>query len=170
ALGANEVAPLTMAEAFATYASGGVHCSPIAIDSITTTDGEELEVPDANCERVLDEDVANAMNYALNHVASPGATGEEAVLDDRPVAGKTGTANDNTAAWFVGYVPQLATAVWVGHSEGQVPMINTTINGRYYPRVYSSVLPVPIWHDYMSEAVDGMDREDFPEATERLIQ
>ncbi|WP_277050691.1 transglycosylase domain-containing protein [Ruania albidiflava] len=168
-LGANEVAPLTMAEAFATYASGGIHCSPIAIDSITTADGEELEVPDANCERALDERVANAMNYALNHVASPGATGEQAVLDDRPVAGKTGTANDDTAAWFVGYVPQMATAVWVGHSEGTKPMMNTTINGQYYRLVYGGRIAAPIWQDYMSHATDGMEVQDFDEPRDREI-
>src|SRR5699024_8265492 len=66
-------------------------------------------------------------------------------------------------------VPQLATATWVGHSEGSVPMINTTINGTYYRRVYSSVLPVPIWQRYMVDAVDGLSSEDFPEATERHI-
>ncbi|HLS26826.1 MAG TPA: transglycosylase domain-containing protein, partial [Beutenbergiaceae bacterium] len=169
-LGANEIAPLTMAASFATFASGGTYCEPIAITSVMDHQGEELPVPEGRCEQVMDADVVNGMNHALQEVVdNPRGTGANAALSGRAVAGKTGTANDNTAAWFVGYVPQLATAVWVGHSEGQVPMINTTINGRYYPRVYSSVLPVPIWHDYMSEAVDGMDREDFPEATERLI-
>ncbi len=169
-LGANEIAPLTMAASFATFASGGTYCEPIAITSVIDHEGEELPVPEGSCEQVLDADVVNGLNHALQEVVSnPRGTGANAALSGRPVAGKTGTSNDNTAAWFVGYVPQLATAVWVGHSEGQVPMINTTINGRYYPRVYSSVLPVPIWQDFMSDAVDGMDSENFPEATERLI-
>ena len=161
ALGANEVAPLTMAEAFATYASGGIHCRAIAIDSVTTADGEELEVPDAGCQRVLDQPIANAMNYALNHVVAPGATGENAVLDDRPAAGKTGTANDDSAAWFVGYIPQMATAVWVGYSEATGSMMNTTIDGTFYNLVYGGRIAAPIWQDYMSEVTDGMDVQEF---------
>lgn len=168
-LGANEVAPLTMAEAFATYASGGIHCRAIAIDSITTADGEKLDVPDADCERVLDEDIANAMNYALNHVVAPGATGENAVLSDRPAAGKTGTANDDSAAWFVGYIPQMATAVWVGFSEGTESMWRTTINGQYYQLVYGGRIAAPIWQDYMNHATDGMEVQDFDDARDREI-
>ncbi|WP_434081474.1 penicillin-binding transpeptidase domain-containing protein [Sanguibacter sp. Z1732] len=169
-LGANYIAPLTMASSFATFASGGTYCQPIAITSITDADGEELPVPEAGCEQRLDADVVNGLNHSLQQVVGQSqGTASGAALPGRAAAGKTGTSNDNTAAWFVGYVPQLATAVWVGHSEGGVPMIGTTINGRYYPRVYSSVLPVPIWQRYMAQAVDGLPAESFPEATERQI-
>lgn len=169
-LGANEIAPLTMAASFATFASGGEYCQPVAVTSVTDADGEELPVPEANCEQVLDSEVVNGMNYSLQRVISQSAgTASTAALSGRPAAGKTGTSNDNTDAWFIGYVPQLATAVWVGHSDEPEPMIGTTINGRYYPRVYSSVLPVPIWQTYMAQAVDGMSVEEFPEAEERQI-
>ncbi|MGC0249205.1 transglycosylase domain-containing protein [Pseudactinotalea sp. Z1748] len=169
-LGANEIAPLTMAASFATFASGGTYCQPVAITSVTDADGEEFTVPEAGCEERLDADVVNGLNHSLQQVVSESqGTGSAAALPGRSVAGKTGTANDNAAAWFVGYVPQLATAVWVGHSEEPTPMIGTTINGQYYPRVYSSVLPVPIWQRYMAQAVDGMSVEGFPEAEERYI-
>lgn len=170
-LGANEIAPLTMAASFATFASGGTYCEPRAITSITDPEGQELPVPEEDCREALDSDVVNGLNHALQEVVSDSSgTGAGAALPGRPVAGKTGTSNDNTAAWFVGYVPQLATATWVGHSEGSVPMINTTINGVYYPRVYSSVLPVPIWQRYMADAVDGLSVENFPDADERHIE
>ncbi|SEE90873.1 penicillin-binding protein [Ruania alba] len=169
ALGANEVAPLTMAAAFATYASGGTYCTPIAITRVVNQDGEDLPVPDAECNQVLEPRVANAMNHALQEVASDGGTGENAVLSDRPIAGKTGTANDDSAAWFVGYVPQLATAVWAGYSEGTESMFWETINGTTREFWYGGNLAAPIWQDYMSEATDGMAVEEFEEARDREI-
>src|SRR5690606_15535637 len=118
-LGANNIAPLTMAAAFATFAANGVHCKPVAIDSIKDADGDQLPVPDAECNQALKPEIAATVTYALSRVVStPGATGNAASLGNRPVAGKTGTANDDTAAWFVGYTPQLSTAVWNGFSEG----------------------------------------------------
>src|SRR5699024_8951792 len=74
ALGSNEVAPLTMAAAFATFASGGTFCKPIAIESVTTSAGKDLEVPDADCHRVLEPEIAHAMNYALQEVVCAWAT------------------------------------------------------------------------------------------------
>ncbi|UFU03392.1 penicillin-binding protein [Ruania suaedae] len=169
ALGVNEVAPLTMAAAFATYASGGEYCTPVAIESVVNADGEELEVPEAECDQVLEPRIANAMNYALQEVAGPGGTGANARLSDRPIAGKTGTANEDTAAWFVGYIPQLATAVWVGHSEGSESLFNETINGVQRQYWYGGNIAAPIWQDYMSQAVNGMPVETFEEADDREI-
>ncbi|WP_197522209.1 penicillin-binding protein, partial [Occultella aeris] len=168
ALGANEIAPLTMAAAFATYASGGVYCEPIAILSIQNSDGEELPVPPQTCSQALQPNIANAMNYALGQVVADG-TGRPSQLGDRPSAGKTGTANDDSAAWFVGYVPRLASAVWVGFSEGTESMQNITINGRYYQYVYGGAMAAPIWQNYMSQAVQGLPVEGFAAAGDREI-
>ncbi|QOR71340.1 penicillin-binding protein [Ruania alkalisoli] len=170
ALGANEVAPLTMAAAFATFASGGTYCTPIAIESVVNADSEELAVPDAECNQVLEPRIANAMNHALQEVVSPGGTGANAIISGRPVAGKTGTANDDSAAWFVGYTPQLATAVWVGYSESSSrSMFDATINGVYRSQWYGGNTAAPIWHDYMSQAVDGMPVQEFEDARDREI-
>src|SRR5699024_3887706 len=144
-------------------------CKPIAIESVTTSAGKDLEVPDADCHRVLEPEIAHAMNYALQEVVSPGATGENAVLDERPAAGKTGTANMDTAAWFIGYVPQLTTAVWVGHSEGTQSMFGATINGQYHKYVFGGGVAAPIWQDYMSTVTDGMEVKGFQDPRDREV-
>lgn len=168
-LGANEIAPLTMAAAFATYAANGTYCKPVAILSVTDRDGNELPVPEADCKEVLDPKIASTVNYALNKVTDPGSTGAAARLSNRPVAGKTGTANDDMAAWFVGYIPQASTAVWVGHSEGSKPMMRVTINGQYYSLVYGGKMAAPIWHNYMEPSVKDWKVEKFSSPQDKLI-
>src|SRR5699024_1495107 len=71
--------------------------------------------------------------------------------------------------WFVGYVPQMATAVWVGYSEATGSMMNTTIDGTYYNLVYGGRIAAPIWQDYMSEVTDGMSVEEFEDPNDREI-
>ena len=169
-LGPNEIAPLTMAASFATFASGGTYCRPIAITGVTGPDGEDIPVPEQDCEQVLDSDVVNGMNHALQRVVGQrSGTGWRADIPDRPTAGKTGTSNDNGHAWFVGYVPQLATAVWVGHSEGNVPMQNITVNGQFHRNLFGGAVPAPMFGEYMSQATDGMSVENFPEADDEQI-
>lgn len=167
-LGSNTVAPLTMAAAFATYANEGVFCEPRAITAIQDRDGNEIEVPGSQCERALSEEITAGVNYALQEVVSPGATGAAAQID-RPVGGKTGTANDDWHAWFVGYTPQLSTAVWVGHSEGNISMFNTVINGTFYSQVYGGRLPAPIWAAYMNQALSGEAAQGFAEADDEQV-
>ncbi|UNX55231.1 transglycosylase domain-containing protein [Georgenia sp. TF02-10] len=156
-LGANNVTPLSMARAFATLAAGGVSCEPVAITGITDRAGNEIPAPKSACTQVLEPSVVNGVNYALQQVVTPqrGSTGSRAVLPDRPAAGKTGTANDDSAAWFVGYTPQLASAVWMGHSTALTPMLGATINGKYNKYVYGGSYPAQTWHDYMVRALEG---------------
>ncbi|MGV9219559.1 hypothetical protein ACTOVN_00325 [Arcanobacterium canis] len=93
---------------------------------------------------------------------APGYTGEEAVLKNgRPAAGKTGTANNDYAAWFIGYTPQLATAVWQGHMEGLVSMFNTRINGVFHSEVFGGLYPARAFKMYNDAALDGMPIIDF---------
>lgn len=170
ALGSNTIAPLTMAGAFATYAANGVFCEPRAITAITDRNGAAIEVQGPQCNQALDPEIAAGVTYALQQVVSTrGATGTAAALPGRPAAGKTGTANNDYHAWFIGYVPQLATAVWMGHSEGDIPMMYTRLNGRYYSQIYGGRIPAPIWGDYMAKALEGTEVIAFPDANERLI-
>src|SRR5699024_6210032 len=141
-LGANTFTPLSVANSFATLAAEGVRCTPVAIESVTTRDGTELEVPQTNCRRAIEPDIAAGVSYALEEVVdSPQwSTGERAAIPGRDVAGKTGTANDDSAAWFAGYTPQLATAVWAGFQQGTQPMRNVTVNGTHHQRIYGGLL------------------------------
>ncbi len=109
-LGVVEVAPVSMAEAMATFASGGTHCDAVILSSITTRDGKNLATPSANCEQVVDPDVAAAVNKVLSGVSANGTGRPARVSGGYAQAGKTGTTDDNQAVWFVGYTPELAGA------------------------------------------------------------
>ena len=167
-LGTNTLSPLTMAAAFATYAANGVYCEPRAVTEILDRDGNELPVPGESCQQVLSPEVSATVNYALQEVVKSG-TAVKAQLPGRAVAGKTGTANEDWHSWFVGYTPQLATAVWIGYSEGNIPMQRVTINGTYHRYVYGGRLAAPTWANYMGEALRELPNAPFPEPDERLL-
>ena len=120
-LGTVEVSPLSVAEAYATFASGGIHCDPIIISSITDSTGKIREAPSANCERVISTDVAAAMNSLLSRVMTDGTGTRAATADRRPQAGKTGTINSNAAVWFVGYTPQVVGAAMISVDNRRRP-------------------------------------------------
>ena len=121
ALGSQEVSVLEMASVQATLAAGGVYRRPTAVERITAADGCLLyQRPALEGEQVIDEAVAYLTTEALRGVVEFG-TGERANLQ-RPMAGKTGTTQNGADAWFVGYTPDLAAAVWVGFPQGNVPM------------------------------------------------
>ncbi len=166
AIGTMEVTPLAMANAYATFAAHGIYCKPVVILDIRDREGVRLPVPDGDCTRVLKRDVADTVTVMLNGVVNgsiPGRTGQEMALEERQVAGKTGTTNDSAAVWFAGYTPQLASAVWVGDPRGGYahPMKKVTIKGTYYPQVYGGTLPGPIWRDAMEIALQGKEPLKF---------
>ncbi|WP_051196830.1 transglycosylase domain-containing protein [Jonesia quinghaiensis] len=162
-LGIQESSPLDMSAAYATFASGGTYCAPMAVTKVTDANGEELPIEGKNCRQTLNTDVANAMNYALGKVMQPGGGAAASALSGgRPSAGKTGTTNDNGSAWFIGYTPDLSTAIWMGNPDNQkIKMVNVTINGRFIPRVYGSTLAAPMWKKYMDEALEGEPNATF---------
>lgn len=168
-LGSNTITPLDMASAFATYAEDGMYCTPIAVSRASSRAGAEYAARPSSCAQVIEPEIARGVNHALRTVTQTGGTGFRAALADRPVAGKTGTANNDYHAWFVGYTPQLAAAVWMGHSEGDVSMEYARINGTRYGQVYGGLLPAPAWHKYMAAAMQGVPVEGFPAATERTV-
>ncbi|NNG19876.1 penicillin-binding protein [Naumannella sp. ID2617S] len=108
-LGSAEVTPLSVAEAYATFAARGRHCDPIILERVTDRTGRPIPVPDANCKQVMDQRVADAMNDLLSQVMD--GTGRPATIPGGfPQAGKTGTIDDNQAVWFAGYTPVVAGA------------------------------------------------------------
>ncbi|WP_147794549.1 penicillin-binding protein [Cellulomonas sp. Y8] len=152
-LGSNSVSPLSMAAAFAAFANSGTYCVPVAILSVTDTDGQAMPVPPGGCTPgALEPRVADAVTYALQNVWSGTAATDPPPF---PSAGKTGTTSHNEHTWFVGYTPLRATAVWVGFADRMLPMQRITINGRYIRNVFGSSVAVPIWKSFMIPALDG---------------
>ncbi|WP_123661737.1 transglycosylase domain-containing protein [Actinocorallia herbida] len=160
-LGFNDVSPLRVAAAYAAFGARGKYCEPIAIKRINTSDGKSIPVPKAGCEQVIDKGVADAVNYVLSGVLTRG-TGRGLGIG-RPAAGKTGTVDNYSAAWFAGYTPQLASAVWVGDPRGgyKYPMTNTCLPTHCGGPVYGATIPGPIWQDTMAEALSGVEAGRF---------
>jgi len=163
ALGAKGISPLTMATAYAAFASRGMYCTPVAIESITQKiNGKQksLEVPKSTCQRAMSEKTADTINTLLSGVIDSG-TGQQAGLTDRANAGKTGTTDERKNAWFVGYTPNLSGAVWVGSATQKVKMVNIKIGGVYRYKVYGGQVPGPIWRDLMTGALTGKEAPSF---------
>ncbi|MFJ9950739.1 transglycosylase domain-containing protein [Kitasatospora sp. NPDC091207] len=162
ALGVEEMSPLTMANVYATFAAQGTHCAPVAINKITTVDGKDVPTPAGHCEKVFSERTADVLNTVLNGVTENNGTGAALSLEgNRQIAGKTGTSDQKKAAWFNGYTPQLATAVWLGGPNGGVEMRNITINGKHRTEVFGADGPGPIWRDAMNQALRGAPKESL---------
>ncbi|WEH35036.1 transglycosylase domain-containing protein [Streptomyces sp. AM 4-1-1] len=159
-LGTQEVSPLTMAGAYATFASRGTYCTPVAISSIIGPDKKPMDVPKSKCSRAMSERTADTINTLLKGVVEDG-TGTEAGLQNRASAGKTGTTDFRFAAWFVGYTPNLSAAVWVGDPRHDRKMTDITIGGSYYPKVFGGQVPGPIWKDAVTGALDGKPAPGF---------
>jgi penicillin-binding protein 1A len=159
-LGVKEVSPLDMAGAFGVLANKGVRCAPYSITRVVAP-GERKPLIEnrPDCKRVIDEKISTQTVAMLRGVVN-GGTGHRASLGARPVAGKTGSAQDNLSAFFAGFTPQLSTAVWVGFRARRVPM-RTQFNGG---PVYGGTFPALIFHDYMASALAGAPIVGFPAA------
>ncbi|MBV9025506.1 MAG: penicillin-binding protein [Streptomycetaceae bacterium] len=160
-LGTMDVTPLTMASAYATFANGGVYCTPVAIESITDANGRSLPVPQTSCSRAMSQQTASTLNTLLKGVVEDG-TGTQAGLTGRDTAGKTGTTDSLKNAWFVGYTSDMAGAVWVGDPLQKVHMYNITIGGVFHQQVMGADTPGPIWRDAMNGALAGTMSAQLP--------
>ena len=159
-LGSVEVNPLSMTSGYSTLANGGKHCWPFAIRRIVAPSGKVLFKDKPSCEQVIDPHTAAAVTGMLQGVIS-GGTGTAANIG-RPAAGKTGTAQSFTDAWFVGYVPQLVTGVWVGYGypTQEISIVGAPVLHGAHP--FGGTLAAPIWHDFMAVAVAGLPALGFP--------
>lgn len=160
-LGFNAVSPLRLAAAYAAFGARGKYCEPIAIKEITDASGKKLKVPPRKCEQAIDEGVADAVNHVLSGVLTRGTAAGMGI--GRDAAGKTGTVDNFSAAWFAGYTPDLAAAVWVGDPRGgyRHPMTNLCLEGRCYGAVYGATIPAPIWRQSMMGALRGTEATSF---------
>ena len=145
------VTPLEMAAAYGAFANKGVYIKPTAIVKILDRNGNVLEDNSSDVQKtqVMSEKTAYEMTSMLEGVIAIG-TGTAASIG-RPAAGKTGTTDDNHDAWFIGYTPDIVTAVWVGDDTGSQSL----------GEIYGGTVPAQIWHDYMASAVSGTSADDF---------
>ncbi|WP_433255686.1 transglycosylase domain-containing protein [Streptosporangium sp. CA-135522] len=159
-LGVNEMDPVTVAGAFAALGARGRYCRPMAIADIVKRDGRRVEVP-PSCEQAIDREVADAVNHVLSGVFTKGTMKGQSI--DRDAAGKTGTNNGYTSAWFAGYTPDLAAAVSMGDIRGsyRYPLSDVRIGGEYYGQVQGASLPGPIWVASMSAALEEVRPSSF---------
>ena len=169
-LGTNTVTPLSMATAAASLAAEGNACEPLAFTRIDDADGNVITEKQPSCRQVLDPEVVRETTSVLKYVVQPGATGARAVVPGREVAGKTGTADDDTDAWFMGYTPQLGTAIWQGHMSGQTSMFNSTINGSFYRQVFGGLFPSMMFSQYTSRVLDGQPVLSFTPPARNVIK
>ncbi len=157
ALGAltHGVNPLEMASAFGTLANNGMRVPPICVTKITDANGKVLLENFPSSKRVIREDIAAKANELLQEAVKSG-TGRAARIG-RPQAGKTGTTDDYTDAWFCGYTPDLSCAVWVGYPQGRISMTN--VHGI---TVYGGTFPAQIWKKFMEKALVNVPPTPFP--------
>jgi membrane peptidoglycan carboxypeptidase len=149
------------AAGYAAFANGGTPVTPHIITKIVRSNGSEWKLPwTKKKDRILTQEQTAQATEAMRAVVN-GGTGKGAALPGRQVAGKTGTTEKSAAAWFVGYVPQLSTAVTMFDAKNK-PM--TSIPG-YGGGVYGGQIPAAIWKAYMLHATQGMKVENFPAPT-----
>jgi len=149
------VTPLEMASAYGTLANTGIHLPPTPIAKVTAADGKLLWRHAPEPRVAVDPENAYLTTLALREVVESG-TGHAARLS-RPAAGKTGTTQNYRDAWFVGFTPELAASVWVGH-----PLPRPMYDVRGIPRVEGGTFPAQIWRSFMAAALAGRPARPFP--------
>src|SRR4051794_40010583 len=136
------VSPLEMARAYATIASGGYRYNVTAIRKVTFPDGHVERLGRPKKKRVFTDGEAYEATKILEQNVKAGTGFPNATAIGCPAAGKTGTVDNNVDAWFVGFTPRLATAVWLGHAKSRIPM----------PGITGGTIPAHIWGQYMKVA------------------
>jgi membrane peptidoglycan carboxypeptidase len=146
-IGGQEVAPMSMAAAFATFASGGQYCEPIALASVKDAQGNKYKVPKQKCEQAISPEVAAAVSIPLTNLInnSPGYMHPIGV----PAAAKTGTTDASEQTWTVGYTKGISTASWVGNWHTNTSMNGVAINGVTRDYVDGATIAGAQWTEYM---------------------
>jgi penicillin-binding protein 1A len=153
ALGSGDVTLLELTAAYGTFANQGVRMEPLMVRYVTDAQGRLVEENVPQGREAIDPAVANGLTQMLRGVVEHG-TGVAARVLERPVAGKTGTTNDFSNAWFVGYTPSIVAGVWVGHDRPRSLGYEET----------GARAALPIWVAVMRAALRGQPVEEFPAA------
>jgi membrane peptidoglycan carboxypeptidase len=164
-LGTNEIAPLTMAAAYAAVANNGVYCSPVSIDRVVLRrDNSELPVPTTRCSQAVTPEIALAMVHAMKPVVSGGTGAASNPGDGIPLAGKTGTSDNRIHTWMIGFSSKVATATWVGNVTGLTPQGGKSVAGNAVP-----VIRHLIWKQIMTEVNARYGGENWTPAGPKFI-
>jgi len=159
-LGASAVSPLEMAAAYSTIANYGSRVENYLIERIEDADGNVIYQHRVTRQQEFDQALMASVVNTLQQVVGRGTGGAASI--GRPQAGKTGTHESYTDAWFMGFIPQYSTAVWVGYPDGQIPMRNLTIDGVFYARAFGGTIAAPIWQRFMEYVARDLPVQDFP--------
>ena len=161
-LGAGAVTPIEITSAYSSFATNGILAPTYLIERIEDEKGNVI-YKHINSPRISipDPGAAAAVRKTLE-VAAQFGTGTRAVLDDRPIAGKTGTHQGFREAWFIGFIPQYTSAVWIGFAEEQLPLTNVEIKGELIKNVSGGRVPAPMWKEFMEEVVKDLPIENWP--------
>jgi membrane peptidoglycan carboxypeptidase len=173
-LGASNVAPLTMADAFATFAADGTYCAPLSVTEVDDAKGNRVGGRDPSCQAgALKPDAAKAATNVLQDVIKKGSGLLIPQKLGVPNAAKTGTNQYNNQTWVVGYTKGLATASFFGDPfNGSAARLgrNVTVNGKYYPVVDGAYIAGPQWAVYMKKVLGFYDHGGFDAPPQSLIK
>ncbi|ORC16421.1 penicillin-binding protein [Rothia nasimurium] len=161
--------PLIMASAYATFASGGTYCEPLSLEKVSQGD-TEVKTYQSSCERVLDEEVANGVSYVLKQVLVDGSGYQRGIGLSDASAAKTGTTNNSTQTWMVGYTRGLSTASWVGNVENTSRSLNNlSINGRTLDYVDGATYAGAQWQRFMQAQAKNFNTDKFDEPSSTVL-
>ena len=161
-LGAGAVTPIEIASAYSSFATNGVLAPTYLIERIEDSNGEVLYQNIVSQRTSIPDPGAAAAVRKTLEVAAQYGTGTRAVLDDRPIAGKTGTHQGFREAWFIGFIPQYTSSVWIGFAEEQLPLTDVEINGEVIRNVSGGRVPAPMWKEFMTKVVEDLPVVEWP--------
>ncbi|MGW3654007.1 transglycosylase domain-containing protein [Streptomyces sp. NPDC000878] len=165
-IGTSDPSAIRVAGSYATFAASGKQNNPYSVEKVTSKDGTVFDHKKiAKAKQAFTAQVADNVTDVLKTVVEDG-TGTAAQLTGREVAGKTGTTDGNKSAWFVGYTPQLSTAISMFRMDDDETKKNREFLEMYgtggQEKIHGASFPAEIWHDYMEQALKGTQAKNFP--------
>ncbi len=166
-LGSNNNTVTDMASAYATFANGGIHVTPVMVTKVVRADGTVLFQHQHSQAKVLEPEQAYEITKALEQVLIRGTAEGQGI--GRPAAGKTGTTQDSTDGWFIGYTPQMATAVWAGYAQVLPPDRNHPRGSLRKVGGQGATVAAPVWKRFMFDAMADQPPIDFGVKAQSIV-
>ncbi|MGR8009565.1 transglycosylase domain-containing protein [Streptomyces hypolithicus] len=162
-LGTSTPSAIRMADSYATFAASGKHVEPYSVVKVVRNGETQGGFDKPKPSQPMDNDVADNVTEILENVVQNG-TGTKAKQLGRPAAGKTGTTDKNKSAWFVGYTPQLSTAVTLFRTDPESRKLLSMNGTGGVPSIHGGDIPAEVWTNYMRDALQGQPPTPFPKA------